>query len=56
MPITITPAERTTEVTKILCPQCKERLRSVVLLKDSKVDKLSFTCTRCKNIWNVKSE
>lgn len=55
MPITITPAKRQ-DVTKIVCPECKERLRHVGLLKDSKVDGLAFNCNKCGKLWTVKSE
>jgi hypothetical protein len=50
----IYPVEKS-EVTKILCPKCKERLQRVGLLPGSKVDGLTFVC-RCGKTWGVKTE
>ena len=55
MPINITPAEKR-DITKIVCPGCGERLRSVGLLRGSKIEGLTFKCKRCEKLWNVKSE
>ncbi|MBQ7363752.1 MAG: hypothetical protein IJW48_04810 [Clostridia bacterium] len=44
------------EVTKIVCPECKEPLHRVGLLKNSKIDGLSFKCKRCGGMWKVKTE
>jgi hypothetical protein len=55
MPITITPAEKQ-DVTKIVCPCCGIRLKDVALAKESKIDGLLFSCSRCKQRWKVKSE
>ena len=55
MPLIITPCEKQ-EITKIVCPMCKERVRQVGLLKGSKIDGLTFSCKRCDNLWKVKSE
>ena len=55
MPITITPTERK-DITKLVCPECGERLRSVGLLSGSKIEGLTFKCRRCGKLWNVKSE
>lgn len=55
MPIIITPTERQ-EITKIVCPDCKEKVKGVGLLKDSKIDGLTFKCNRCKKLWSIKSE
>ena len=52
--IAITPAKQT-EVTKISCPQCKEKLRGIAIKKNSKVEGLTFKCKRCGNYWEVKS-
>lgn len=55
MPITITPTEKQ-EITKIVCPDCKEKVRHVGLLKESKIIGLTFKCKRCGKLWTVKSE
>lgn len=45
-----------TEVTKISCPKCKERLPRVGLLKNSTVDGLTFKCKRCGKFFAVRTE
>ena len=42
----IVPAEKQ-EITKIVCPSCRERVKDVGLAKDSKVDGLLFRCRKC---------
>lgn len=44
------------ECTKIICPNCKEKLKNVCLDKNSKIDGLRFKCHRCKKEWAVKTE
>ena len=59
MSILITPIEKKTEkneITKIVCPDCKEKVRQVGLLKESKIEGLTFKCKRCGKLWTVKSE
>ena len=53
--LTITPAEKQ-EITKIVCPECKEKVRQIGLLKESKIHGLTFKCKRCDKLWAVKSE
>lgn len=53
--IIITPTE-TSAVTKIVCPHCKEKVARVGLLKESKVDGLTFRCKKCGNLWLLKTE
>ena len=55
MPITITRAQKN-EITKIVCPDCNEKVRFVGLLKESKIEGLTFKCKRCGELWAVKSE
>ena len=55
MPVTITPTEKK-DITKIVCPSCNERVRFIGLIKESKIDGLTFKCRRCGKLWNVKSE
>jgi transposase-like protein len=55
MPIIITPAEKQ-EITKIICPDCKEKVRNVGLMKESHIKGLSFKCKRCGKLWVLKSE
>lgn len=55
MSISIVPAEKA-EITKIVCPDCNERVNSVGLLKTSKIEGLTFRCKRCGKIWKVTTE
>lgn len=55
MSLKIIPAEKQ-EITRIVCPACKEKIRGVGLLKESRIDGLTFKCNRCRNLWSVKSE
>lgn len=55
MPIIITPTERQ-EITKIVCPDCKEKVKGVGLLKDSKIDGLTFRCRKCGAYKTVKTQ
>lgn len=55
MPLTIIPSEKQ-EITKIVCPACKEKVRYVGLAKESKISGLLFKCKRCGSQWTVKSE
>ena len=45
-----------TEVTKINCPACGERLPRVGLQKDSRVSGMTFKCKRCGRIWAITAE
>ena len=45
-----------TEITKIVCPDCGERLKGVGLLKNSKIEGLTFRCKRCAQIWEVQTD
>ena len=51
----IYPAEES-EITKILCPKCKERVPRIGFVKGSKIEGLTFRCKRCGNLWRVKTE
>lgn len=44
-----------TEVTKVNCPACGERVPRVGLLKDSRVDGVTFKCKRCGRIWVIRA-
>lgn len=44
------------EVTKIVCPTCKEKVQRVAIKKDSKIDGLTFKCRRCSSLWEIKTE
>lgn len=44
------------EITRIICPECGEKVRGVGLLKNSNVTGLTFTCKRCRNLWRVESK
>ena len=55
MAVTITPAQKS-DVTRIICPECGEKVRGVGLLKDSSVRGLTFTCKRCRALWHVETK
>lgn len=44
------------EITKIVCPNCKEKVPRIGLQKDSKVKGLTFKCKKCNKLWTVKTE
>ena len=44
------------EVTKLACPHCKEKVHGVGLSKESKIEGLSFRCRRCGFLWGVKTK
>ena len=54
MPIIIKPAERAS-ITRLICPECGEKLRGVGLSKESQITGLSFQCHRCDKIWGVET-
>lgn len=47
MPISIIPSEKKTEIKKIICPDCGEKLKGIGLLPDSRVEGLVFRCKKC---------
>ena len=51
----ITPTEAS-DVTKISCPRCNEKIPRVGLKKGSKIEGLTFKCKRCSYFWEVKTE
>lgn len=55
MSIIITPTD-SYDVTKLVCPQCGERVKGVALRKDSKIEGLTFKCKRCGRFFSVKTE
>ena len=50
----VIPAEAS-EVTRLKCPECKEKLPLVGVKKDSRIDGLCFKCKRCGALWSVKT-
>ena len=54
MPMTIKRAENA-RVTKIVCPDCGERLKCVGLLENSRIEGLTFRCKRCSQLWEVQT-
>ena len=52
MPIVIKPTD-TKEFTKLKCPRCGHRVKGVGLLKESRINGLTFICTECKNTWEI---
>ncbi|MCD8309483.1 MAG: phage terminase large subunit family protein [Clostridia bacterium] len=53
--LAITPIKET-NVTHIACPHCGERLPRIGLLKDSKIEGLTFKCRKCGMLWSVKTK
>lgn len=53
--LTIIPVEEC-EITKLICPHCNTRVPRIGLLKDSKIDGLTFKCKRCENTFEVKTD
>ena len=51
----IKEAERS-EITKVACPDCHERVARIGIRKDSKIEGLTFKCRRCGKLWEVKTE
>ena len=54
MSIMITPTEKT-DVTKLVCPGCGEKVKGVGLKPNSITQGLSFKCRRCGELWEVNS-
>lgn len=50
----IVPAEKQ-EITKIICPDCKERVKDVGLAKDSQINGLLVHCRKCGALKEVKT-
>ena len=55
MSIIISSTEKQ-QITKIVCPECKEKVKSVGLLKESKIEGLTFRCRKCGAYKTVKTE
>lgn len=52
---TITPTVES-DITKIVCPYCKEKVPRIGLQKESKIQGLTFKCRKCGKLWEVKTE
>lgn len=55
MPIIMKKTDRK-DITKIVCANCGERVKGVGLLKDSRVDGVTFKCSKCKTAWIITTE
>lgn len=51
----ITPTVES-EITKIVCPHCKEKVPRIGIEKGSKISGLTFKCRKCGKLWTVKTE
>lgn len=51
----ITPTVES-DVTKIVCPHCHEKVPRIGIPKGSKISCLTFKCRKCGNLWEVKTE
>lgn len=59
MPIIITQTEKITEkngITRIVCPECGEKVKGVGLEKNSKIEGLVFRCKRCGTYHSVTTK
>lgn len=45
-----------TQVTRITCPCCREKIPKVGLKKDSHIDGLTVFCHKCKSYYEVKTK
>ena len=54
MSIIIKPTS-TKDFTKIKCPKCNQRVKGIGVLKESKIDGLTFVCNTCKSTWEIKT-
>jgi transposase-like protein len=54
MSLQIIPTDKT-DVTKIVCPACGERVKQIGLRKGSIIEGLSFKCKKCGTYWEVKT-
>ena len=55
MPITWKRTERK-DITKLVCPDCRKKIKGVGLLKESKIDGLAIKCPKCGSPWELKTE
>lgn len=55
MAIKITETDRS-DVVRIACPDCGEKVRGVGLLRNSTIHGLTFKCKRCGKLWAIESE
>ena len=53
--LTITSAQES-EVTRLVCPNCHEKVARIGIKKGSKLHGLTFKCRRCGLLWEVKTE
>jgi len=44
------------DVTKIVCPHCHEKVPRVGIPKGSVISCLTFKCRKCGKLWQVKTE
>lgn len=44
------------QVTRIACPECKEKIPKIGLRKGSKIDGLTVYCHKCKTYYEVKTK
>ena len=55
MPVLIVPAAKS-EITKIVCPDCGQKVQNVGLVKESKIVGLTFKCKKCGKLWEVTTK
>ena len=55
MPIIIKKTDRK-DFTKLECPDCGERVKGIGILKESKIEGLTFKCKKCESAWTVTTK
>lgn len=50
----VIPAKES-EITRLVCPHCKERVPRVGIKKDSRCEGITFRCRRCGMLWEVEA-
>ena len=44
------------EITKIVCPHCNEKVQRIGIKKGSNIQGLTFKCRRCGKLWEVTTK
>ena len=50
----IIPANES-EITRVVCPHCKERVARIGIKKESCINGLTFRCRRCGMLWELQT-
>ena len=44
------------DITKVVCPHCRERVPRIGIKKNSRIDGLTFRCRKCGKLWEIITE